>query len=44
MNWVGGVFYSDTERDYGQNLPVIGFQDAAAVCPEVTPMEEPTGL
>ena len=29
MNWVGGVFYSDTERDYGQNLPVIGFEDTA---------------
>ena len=25
LQWVGGVFYSTSERDYGQNLPVIGF-------------------
>ena len=30
FTWVGGVFYTDGERDYGQNLPVIGFQDTAA--------------
>jgi iron complex outermembrane receptor protein len=29
LNWVGGVFYADSERDYGQNLPVIGFEDTA---------------
>jgi iron complex outermembrane receptor protein len=29
MNWLVGVFYSDSERDYGQNLPVTGFEDAA---------------
>jgi len=30
LNWVAGVFYGDSERDYGQNLPVIGFEDTAA--------------
>ena len=25
--WVGGGFYSHTIRDYGQDLPVIGFED-----------------
>jgi iron complex outermembrane receptor protein len=25
--WVMGAFYSDSERDYSQNLPVIGFED-----------------
>ncbi|HEX2059246.1 MAG TPA: TonB-dependent receptor [Thermoanaerobaculia bacterium] len=29
LQWVAGVFYSDAERDYAQNLPVIGFEDAA---------------
>jgi iron complex outermembrane receptor protein len=29
FNWVAGVFYADSERDYGQNLPVIGFEDTA---------------
>ncbi|HEX6099884.1 MAG TPA: TonB-dependent receptor [Thermoanaerobaculia bacterium] len=29
FDWVAGVFYADSERDYGQNLPVIGFEDAA---------------
>ncbi len=29
LQWVAGVFYADAERDYGQNLPVIGFEDAA---------------
>ena len=24
--WVAGAFYSDATRDYGQNLPVIGFE------------------
>ena len=27
--WIGGLFYSDGERDYRQNLPVLGFEDAA---------------
>jgi iron complex outermembrane receptor protein len=27
--WVAGAFYSDSKRDYSQNLPVIGFEDAA---------------
>ena len=30
FEWVTGVFYSSSDRDYGQNLPVIGFEDAAA--------------
>jgi iron complex outermembrane receptor protein len=25
INWVGGLFYSDFDRDYGQNLLVSGF-------------------
>ncbi len=29
MQWVTGAFYSDSTRDYGQNLPVIGFEDTA---------------
>jgi iron complex outermembrane recepter protein len=27
FNWVAGAFYSTSTRDYGQNLPVIGFED-----------------
>jgi iron complex outermembrane receptor protein len=27
VRWVGGLFYSTSEKDYGQNLPVIGFED-----------------
>jgi iron complex outermembrane receptor protein len=26
LRWVGGGFFSRTDRDYGQSLPVIGFQ------------------
>jgi iron complex outermembrane receptor protein len=26
VHWVGGAFYSKTDRDYGQALPVTGFQ------------------
>ncbi len=29
LNWVVGGFYSDGKRDYSQNLPVLGFEDAA---------------
>jgi len=29
LQWLAGLFYSDAERDYGQNLPVIGFEAAA---------------
>lgn len=25
LRWVGGAFYSHTDRDYGQDLPTIGF-------------------
>src|SRR5688572_11692564 len=31
VHWVGGVFYSDTERDYGQNLPVTGFSALSGI-------------
>ncbi len=31
INWVGGVFYSDTERDYSQNLPVTGFSALSGI-------------
>src|ERR1051325_6112189 len=27
--WVAGAVYSDSTRHYGQNLPVLGFEDAA---------------
>jgi iron complex outermembrane recepter protein len=30
LEWLTGLFYSDAERDYGQNLPVIGFEAAAS--------------
>ncbi len=26
VDWVGGLFYSDAERRYGQSLPVTGFE------------------
>ncbi len=29
--WVAGVFYSSTERDYGQDLLVDGFEDATGI-------------
>ncbi|HVS33109.1 MAG TPA: TonB-dependent receptor [Thermoanaerobaculia bacterium] len=31
LNWVTGIFYSDSTRDYGQNLPVIGFEDRCRI-------------
>jgi iron complex outermembrane receptor protein len=31
VDWLGGVFYSDTERDYGQNLLVAGFEDLSGI-------------
>jgi iron complex outermembrane recepter protein len=31
LKWVGGVFYSDSERDYGQNLPVTGFSALSGI-------------
>jgi len=42
LNWVAGAFYSDSKRDYGQNLPVLGFEAAckatgAAICAAITP-------
>ncbi len=30
LQWVVGGFYADNKRNYGQNLPVIGFESAAA--------------
>ncbi|HUP61987.1 MAG TPA: TonB-dependent receptor [Thermoanaerobaculia bacterium] len=29
FQWVAGAYYADNDRDYGQNLPVIGFEDNA---------------
>ena len=29
--WVGGGFFSRTDRDYGQDLPVAGFEDISGV-------------
>ena len=31
VNWVGGLFYSNAERSYGQSLPVTGFEDASGI-------------
>ena len=31
IQWLVGGFYSDSERDYGQNLPVIGYEDLCRV-------------
>jgi iron complex outermembrane receptor protein len=35
MQWVAGVFYSDTQRDYGQQLPTPGYDDLveSLLCP-----------
>jgi iron complex outermembrane receptor protein len=29
--WVAGAFYSHTARDYGQDLPVLGFEDLTGI-------------
>ncbi|MCH9649378.1 MAG: TonB-dependent receptor [Deltaproteobacteria bacterium] len=31
VNWVGGLFYSSTERDYGQSLLVDGFETTSGI-------------
>ncbi len=31
FQWVLGGFYSDTRRDYGQQLPTAGFEDATGI-------------
>jgi iron complex outermembrane recepter protein len=31
LNWVGGIFYSDSERHYSQNLPVTGFSALSGI-------------
>jgi iron complex outermembrane receptor protein len=31
VSWVGGGFFGHTDRDYGQNLPVLGFEDLTGV-------------
>jgi iron complex outermembrane receptor protein len=31
LPWVAGVFYSHQNRDYGQNLPVVGFEDLTGI-------------
>jgi iron complex outermembrane receptor protein len=31
VQWVAGVFFSHTDRDYGQNLPVTGFEDLSGI-------------
>ena len=31
VDWVAGVFYSTTERDYGQSLLVDGFEDVTGI-------------
>jgi iron complex outermembrane receptor protein len=31
FRWVAGGFYSHTTRDYGQNLPVIGFEELSGI-------------
>ena len=31
VDWVGGLFYSNAERRYGQSLPITGFEDASGI-------------
>ena len=31
LQWVGGGFYADNKRDYGQNLPVTGFSALSGI-------------
>jgi iron complex outermembrane recepter protein len=31
VQWVTGAFFSDSERDYAQNLPVLGFEDRCRI-------------
>lgn len=31
VNWLAGVFYAQNDRDYGQNLPVIGFTQRSGI-------------
>ena len=31
VQWVGGGFFGHTDRDYGQNLPVTGFEDLTGI-------------
>ena len=31
VQWVAGIFYTDSERDYQQNLQVFGFEDGCKV-------------
>jgi iron complex outermembrane receptor protein len=31
LNWVAGGFFSHTDRDYGQDLPVIGFEERSGI-------------
>jgi iron complex outermembrane receptor protein len=31
VQWVGGVFYSNGERDYGQDVKILGFEDATGI-------------
>ncbi|MGH9867949.1 MAG: TonB-dependent receptor [Candidatus Polarisedimenticolia bacterium] len=31
VQWIAGVFYSDGERDYGQDVKILGFQDATGI-------------
>lgn len=31
FQWVTGAFYATSDRDYGQNLPVIGFEDLSGI-------------
>ena len=31
IHWVGGAFYSSTDRDYGQNLLVAGFEELTGI-------------
>ena len=31
VDWVGGLFYSNAERRYGQSLPIAGFEAASGI-------------
>ena len=37
FKWLGGAFYANTKRDYGQDLRVTGFEDTAAALDNLPP-------
>ena len=44
LQWLTGAFYSDSKRDYGQNLPVHGFEAGCRIVNGVKPCDVLSGL